>query len=194
MPSVSFGLPYNELGLARQLTAVLGLAGRLSCLTDRALLSSNVAAQPDPAQQLYGNPKLTDGTLQTLLSSRARSAEEGLKGGMVPSVSFGLPYNCCAGSGWACLQNKESNVPHLRWSQAPPCLVSQGHIFQVDNTSPRTSSQAARALPRRLFGASLLAAPEPAEVSERILRQRGIVKEIPLQRDGGIEMGFFFGI
>ena len=41
---------------------------------------------------------------------------------------------------------------------------------------------------------SRLAAPEPAEVSERILRQRGIVKEIPLQRDGGIEMGFFLGI
>ena len=43
---------------------MLGLAGPLSCLTDRAL-------------------------------------EEGLKGGKVPSVSFGLPYNCCAGSGWA---------------------------------------------------------------------------------------------
>ena len=42
MPSVSFGLPYNELGLARQLTAVLGLAGPLSCLTDRALLLRRV--------------------------------------------------------------------------------------------------------------------------------------------------------
>ena len=92
VPSVSFGLPYNccaGSGWAAKLldrsgfgggfegggrchpsvsdyhiTAVLGLAGPLSCLTDRAL-------------------------------------EEGLKGGKVPSVSFGLPYNCCAGSGWA---------------------------------------------------------------------------------------------
>ena len=47
-----------------------------------------------------------------------------------------------------------------------------------------TVEQAARALPWRLFGASLLAAPEPAEVSERILRQRGIVKEIPGLGDG----------
>ena len=29
-------------------------------------LSGNLAAQPDPAQQLYGNPKLTDGTLPPL--------------------------------------------------------------------------------------------------------------------------------
>ena len=94
MPSVSFGLPYNccagsgwaaklldrsgsaaEEGLKGgrchpsvsdyHITAVLGLAGRLSCLTDGALL--------------------------------LRRFERG----KVPSVSFGLPYNCCAGSGWA---------------------------------------------------------------------------------------------
>ena len=27
----------------------------------------------------------------------------GFEGGKVPSVSFGLPYNCCAGSGWVWL-------------------------------------------------------------------------------------------
>ena len=47
------------------ITVVLGLARRLSCLTDRALLLRR------------------------------------FEGGKVPSVSFGLPYNCCAGSGWA---------------------------------------------------------------------------------------------
>ena len=34
-------------------------------------LSSNLAAQPGPAQQLYGNPKLTDGTFPPLKRSAA---------------------------------------------------------------------------------------------------------------------------
>ena len=35
-----------------------------------------------------------------MLDRSGSAAEEGLRG-EVPSVSFGLPYNCCAGSGWA---------------------------------------------------------------------------------------------
>ncbi|CAE7577805.1 ispH [Symbiodinium natans] len=40
-----------------------------------------------------------------------------------------------------------------------------------------TSREEAKALPRRIFGAALAAAPEPAEVSERTLGARGIRKD-----------------
>ena len=58
---------------------------------------------------------------------------------------------------------------------------------------PTPTLQAAQQLPRRLFEERLLAAPAPAEVSERILSQRGILKA-PESRIGRKLFGvcFFF--
>ena len=145
VPSVSFGLPYNccagsgwtaklldtsgsaaaerlRGGRCHQsvsdyhITAVLGLAGPLSCLTHPA--------------------------------SSGSAAAERLRGGKVPSVSFGLPYNCCAGSGWAAKLLDTSGsaaAERLRGGRCYPS-VSDYHITAVLGVAGPLSCLTDRAL------------------------------------------------
>ena len=51
----------------------------------------------------------------------------------MPSVSFGLPYNCCAGSGWAAklLDTSGSGAAERLRGQVPHPSVSDYHITAV---------------------------------------------------------------
>ena len=84
------------------ITAVLGLAGPLSCLTDRALVlrSGSLEGCHPSVSDYHITAVLGLAGPLSCLTDRALLLR-GFEGGKVPSVSFGLPYNCCAGSGWA---------------------------------------------------------------------------------------------
>ena len=80
VPSVSFGLPYN-------CCAGSGWAAKL---LERSGAGGVFEGGKDCAEF---------GWAAKLLERSGPGG--GFEGGKVPSVSFGLPYNCCAGSGWA---------------------------------------------------------------------------------------------
>ena len=109
---------------------MLSLAGPLSCLRDRALEEGLKGGRCHPSVSDYHITAVLglagSGWAAKLLErSGSGGAFEGGKdcaefgwaakllersgpgggfeGGKVPSVSFGLPYNCCAGSGWVWL-------------------------------------------------------------------------------------------
>ena len=91
-PSVSDYHITAVLGLAGPLTAVLGLAGWAAKLLDR----SGSGAE----EGLRGHPSVSDYHITAVVGVAGHLPEE--RGGFEgPSVSFGLPYNCCGGSGWA---------------------------------------------------------------------------------------------